>query len=141
MNNQYFQTIYQIIKTGHWVTDQISKELKEFGMTEPQFNVLRILRGAKGKPVTVQEILENMVQRSSNVTRIVDKLLSKEYVERQICATNRRKMDISITPAGSDILKKLDKKVFDFHQPFINKLSEEELKTLKQLIIKLTDND
>ena len=137
MNEQYFQAVYQIITMGHWVTDQISKELKEFGMTEPQFNVLRVLRSAKGEPLTVQEILNNMVQRSSNVTRIIDKLLKKGYVNRQECATNRRKMDITITEAGREILEKLDAKVYDFHRPRMDKLTEEELVTLKALIQKL----
>ena len=90
MDNQYFQAIFQIIRTGHWITDQVSRELKEFGITEPQYNVLRILRGAKGEPLTVQRILKSMVQRSSNITRIVDKLLAKGYVNRQECPSNRR---------------------------------------------------
>lgn len=141
MNEQYFQAIFQIIKKGHWITDQMNQELKEFGMTEPQYNVLRILKGAKGKPVSVQTILENMVQRSSNVTRIVDKLLAKGYVNRQECPTNRRKMDITITQEGIKILKQLDKKVHTFHAPLMNNLNEQELSTLKNLIIKLTTND
>ncbi len=141
MNEDYFQAIYQIIRTGHWITDQVSLELKEFGITEPQFNVLRILKGAKGEPVSVQKILENMVQRSSNVTRIVDKLISKGFVERKECPTNRRKMDITITPEGLEYLKKLDRKVHAFHKPLMNKLNTQELNTLKTLIIKLTTND
>ena len=137
MNKMYFQTIYQIITTGHWITDQVSKELKEFGVTESQYNVLRILKGAKGEPVTVNQILENMVQRSSNITRIVDKLVSKEFVERKECPSNRRKMDITITNKGLNKLKGLDKKVQAFHQPFMEKLNAEELDTLINLIQKL----
>lgn len=137
MNKEYYQTVYEIITTGHWITDEITKVLKEFGVTEPQFNVLRILRGAKGEPVTVGDILDKMVQRSSNITRIVDKLVAKNYVNRKECPTNRRKMDITITEEGADILKQLDKKVHAFHQPFINKLDKEELNTLKSLIQKL----
>jgi DNA-binding MarR family transcriptional regulator len=115
----------------------VSKVLKEDGITEPQFNVLRILRGAKGKPLSVQQILDNMVQRSSNITRIVDKLIKKEFVERKECPTNRRKMDIIITEKGLEQLKILDVKVEAFHQPYIEKLSPAELETLKDLIIKL----
>ncbi|MCG8326064.1 MAG: MarR family transcriptional regulator [Chitinophagales bacterium] len=137
MNKEYYQTVYEIITTGHWITDEITKALKEHGVTEPQYNVLRILRGAKGEPVTVGDILDKMVQRSSNITRIVDKLVTKNYVNRKECPTNRRKMDITITEEGIDILKQLDKKVHAFHQPFINKLDKEELNTLKSLIQKL----
>ena len=137
MNNIYFKAIHQIILTGHWITDSIGKELKEFGISEPQYNVLRILRGAKGKPITVQEIQENMVQRSSNVTRIIDKLLTKKLVERKECPTNRRKMDITITAGGMKSLEEFDQKVKAFHQPMMENLNDKELETLKQLITKL----
>ncbi|NME67386.1 MarR family winged helix-turn-helix transcriptional regulator [Flammeovirga aprica] len=136
-SKKYFKAIHQIIVTGHWITDQVGKDLKEYGITEPQFNVLRILKGQKGAPITVQEIQERMVQRSSNVTRIVDKLLDKKLVNRQECPTNRRKMDITITDKGLEELEKLDAKVGDFHQQFQGNLSEEELETLATLIKKL----
>ena len=137
MNREYFQAIHEIITTGHWVTDEVTKALKSFGVTEPQYNVLRILRGAQGKPITVGAILDGMVQRSSNITRIVDKLVAKEYAQRQECPTNRRKMDIVITTHGLKVLKQLDKKVEAFHQPFFDKLTPKELTTLQGLIVKL----
>lgn len=137
MSKQYFQTIHSIITTGHWVTDQIGKELKEFGISEPQYNVLRVLKEAQGEPVTVARILENMVQRSSNVTRIVDKLLSKGYVTRKENPDNRRKMDICITVQGMVLLEKLDQKVYEFHAPMMERLTPEELNSLKTLILKL----
>lgn len=135
--NVYYDTIFEIIRTGHWMTDSVSKALKEFGIYEPQFNVLRILRGAKGKPLSVNTILENMVQRSSNVTRIVDKLETKGLVERTLCPKDRRKMDIIITPEGLELLKKLDQKVHDFHKPMMKNLNSKEAETLKRLIKKL----
>jgi len=137
MIKNYYHTIHQIILTGHWITDQISKELKEFGITEPQYNVMRVLKEANGEPVSVQKILENMVQKSSNVTRIIDKLVTKGYTQRQECPTNRRKMDITLTDEGAKLLDKLDKKVYNFHQPMLNNLTSEELETLRNLIIKL----
>ncbi len=137
MNKMYFQAVYEIITTGHWITDEVTRALKEYGVTEPQYNVLRILKGAKGKPVTVGGILDNMVQRSSNITRIVDKLVAKNLAKRTECPTNRRKMDIVITPSGVNMLAKLDKKVQAFHKPYFNKLSAEELTVLKNLIQKL----
>lgn len=137
--DDYFSTIHKIIVTGHWYTEQISKELKEFGITEPQYNVLRILKVADGQPRTVQEIQAGMVQKSSNVTRIVDKLLSKEYVDRKECAENRRKMDITLTEKGAEFLKELDKKVYAFHAPLTEKLNKAELNTLHSLIVKLKE--
>ena len=135
--NVYFEAMFEIIKTGHWITDSVSRELKEFDIYEPQFNVLRILRGAKGKPISANAILEKMVQRSSNITRIVDKLTAKGLVERALCTDDRRKMDIVITDKGLDLLIKLDKKVEALHKPMMNNISAEEAETLKRLIIKL----
>ncbi|MBX2870698.1 MAG: MarR family transcriptional regulator [Saprospiraceae bacterium] len=137
MSEPYFTTIHEIITTGHWITDQVALELKEFGVTEPQYNVLRILADTQNSPITAQEILEKMVQRSSNITRIVDKLVAKSLVTRQLCPSNRRKMDISITPIGCALLRTLDEKVESFHQPFMKNLNEAELEQLKHLIIKL----
>lgn len=135
--NAYFEAMFEIIKTGHWITDSVSRELKEFDIYEPQFNVLRILRGAKGKPISANAILEKMVQRSSNITRIVDKLTAKGLVERTLSVEDRRKMDIVITDKGLDLLIKLDKKVEALHKPMMNNLNAEEAETLKRLIIKL----
>ncbi|MBO3698189.1 MarR family winged helix-turn-helix transcriptional regulator [Roseivirga sp. E12] len=138
-NKTYFSAIVEIIKTGHWITDMVSQELKEYDISEPQFNVLRILKGQKGKPITVEVIASLMIHRSSNVTRIIDKLLIRGLVSRQECQTNRRKMDINITAEGIEFLKLLDKKVTDFHKPMMSKISEKEAKDLTRIIKKLKE--
>ena len=140
MNNKYYSTIHSIITSGHWITDEVGKALKTYGISEPQYNVLRVLANAEGEPVSVGTILDQMVQRNSNITRLVDKLISKGLVHRQECPTNRRKMDIVITDAGATLLQDLDKAVQQFHQSMIGNLSEEELSTLKGLITKLTQH-
>jgi len=136
MNKIYFNTILELIKTGHWLTDSVSKELKEYDIYEPQFNVLRILKGAKGTPLSVNTILDRMLQKSSNVTRIIDKLESKGLVERTLCSKDRRKMDIVITKEGSDLLIILNKKLKKFYHLLENNLNQNELETLHSLIIK-----
>ena len=136
-NKEYYKAIFQVIKTGHWFTDSLSQELKEYGISEPQYNALRSLKSFEGKPMTVVELSERMIQRSSNVTRIIDKLIFKNLVIRQECPSNRRKVDIVLTQKGQDFLKILDKKVYEFHEPMINKLTSDELTTLKELIQKL----
>lgn len=137
MNKHYFSAIYQIISTGHWITDQVTKELKTFDISEPQFNVLRILKGSAGSPLTVETIQKRMIQKSSNITRIIDKLLSKGFVERKECAENRRKMDITITKKGLSQLEILNERVLFLHQPMMKNLSNDELNMLSNLIIKL----
>ncbi len=134
---EFQKAVIEIIKTGHWITDSITRELKEYGIYEPQFNVLLILKAANGQPISVNSILENMVQRSSNVTRIVDKLESKGLVDRQLCGNDRRKMDIVITNEGKRLLTKMEKKVTELHKPMFNNLNTKELKTLAHLINKL----
>lgn len=133
----YFESIGEIIRTGHWFTDSITKELKEYGIYEPQYNVMRILYVAKGEPVSVNTILEGMMQPSSNVTRIVDKLSSKGLVSRTLSEKDRRKMDIVLTIEGKKLLEKLDEKVHAFHRPMMKNLTSSEAKTLKDLILKL----
>lgn len=136
---QYFRTIHEIITTGHWITDQVSRELKEYKITEPQYNVLRTLKEANGKPLTVQFIQSKMVQRSSNVTRIIDKLILKNCVNREENRLNRRKMDVTLTEQGEKFLDKLDEKVIAMHAPLMENLTDEELKTLEILIKKLKE--
>ena len=133
----YIGAVYELIKTGHWITDQVGIMLKKFDASEPQYNVLRILKGQKGNPITVQDISSHMIQRSSNVTRIIDKLLEKGMVERKECAVNRRKMDITITEEGLVRLSKLDKVVEDLHKPLSNNITDDEAIELKRLIKKL----
>ena len=137
MNKQYLNAVGHIIKTGHWITDQVNQELKETGISEPQYNVLRILKSRKGQPVTVQEIQEGMVQRTSNVTRIMDKLIEKDLIKRDVCPTNRRKMDNILTETGEKLINQLDKKVYQFHAPMADNLTSDEANILTKLIKKL----
>ncbi len=134
---KYFNAVLQVIILGHQLTDDVSMALKPMDITEPQFNVLRILRGQKGNPITVQEIQSRMIQRTSNVTRIIDKLLVKGFVSRAECAHNRRKMDICITSEGEAYLLQLDAILESLHKPMIDKLTAEELTELNELLIKL----
>ncbi|MGL1891621.1 MAG: MarR family transcriptional regulator [Spirochaetaceae bacterium] len=136
MNTTYYETIHQIIRTGHWITDSLNKLLKDKGSTEPQYNVLRILHTSKEDIITLDYIKEGMVQPSSNVTRIVEKLLIKGYVTREECPTNRRKKDIKLTTQGVIYLKTLDEVVESFHSPMFDKLNSNELNNLKDLIKK-----
>lgn len=134
---KYFETINEIVETGHWITDSISQELREYDIYEPQYNVLRILRSAGGKALKVNEILAQMVQRTSNVSRIIDKLVAKKLVARNLSKTDRRKMNVVLTPQGYELLKKLDVKVQRFHQPQMKNLTDLEIATLKNLLKKL----
>ncbi|MBT5954799.1 MarR family transcriptional regulator [bacterium] len=137
VDKYYLKTIHEVIQVGHWITDQVSDELKEFGITEPQYNVLRILKKNKDKEISVQDIQKKMFQKSSNVSRIIDKLLEKEYVDRAESSGNRRKVDISLTKKGNRSLKVLDEKVYEFHLNIQKKLKKDDLSDLLRILGKI----
>jgi len=113
--------------------------LKPFGLTEPQYNVLRILRGQGGAAMNLYEIGDRMVYPTSNVSRIVDKLLLKAYVVRVACEANRRRVDISITKSGLDLLDELQP-VFDANfEAFVTRLSADEASRMSSSLEQLWD--
>ncbi|HUH27872.1 MarR family transcriptional regulator [Gelidibacter sp.] len=131
------KTVLNISYTSNIIRDIISNILKPFDISIEQFNVLRILRGQKGKPTNLQDIQGRMVSKMSNTTRLVDKLIIKGYVERFICEENRRKVEIFITPQGLEFLKEIDPIVEASEKDIASPLSEEELNTLNNLLTKL----
>ena len=130
------KTILNIIYTKNIISDKFNELLKPFEISEEQYNVLRILRGQKGIPCNMFTIQERMLAKTSNTTRLVDKLLLKEFVNRAICPENRRKMEISITQKGLNILSELDSSVVQHVQLFSDNLSKEELIQLNKLLEK-----
>ena len=119
------------------INDNFNDLLKPYGLSSEQFNVLRILRGQKEKIVNMNVIQERMLTKNSNTTRLIDKLLVKELVTRAICADNRRKMEITITPKGLIVLNELDLKVTAHDKQFTDNLNPDELNTLNDLLEKL----
>ena len=119
------------------INDNFNDLLKPYGLSSEQFNVLRILRGQKEKIVNMNVIQERMLTKNSNTTRLIDKLLVKELVTRAICADNRRKMEITITPKGLIVLNELDLKVTAHDKQFTDNLNSDELNTLNELLEKL----
>ena len=105
--NEYEKLVVNIIYTNCWLTDQQAKVFKPFDLTGPQFNVLRILRGQYPKPCTVNLIIERMLDRMSNASRIVDRLEKKGLVERTVCPSDKRAKDVLITKKGLDVLKEV----------------------------------
>jgi DNA-binding MarR family transcriptional regulator len=116
--------------------DRFLDILKPYDLSSEQYNVLRILRGQKGKAANMSCIQDRMIARTSNTTRLVDKLLVKELVIRKICPENRRKMEITITEKGLKLLEELDPKVIEHENSFAEKLSVQELQHLNELLEK-----
>ena len=131
------KTILNVFFTHTFLKEEVQSVLRPFDVSIEQFNVLRILRGQKGKPVNLQDIQERMVNKMSNTTRLVDKLIIKDYVERFICKKNRRKVEIFITEDGLKLLKEIDPIIEQSENELTSTLNHEELETLNQLLTKI----
>lgn len=131
------ETVINIFLTNIWIKDDLLLELKPFDLSLEQFNVLRILRGQKGKPINLQDIQERMISKMSNTTRLVDKLIKKKFVKRTICKTNRRKVEIVITDLGLKTLKEVDPIIHSTEEKLTKNLTPDELIQLNKLLIKL----
>ena len=129
--------LISLLYTANQVNEQIGEALKPFDLSIPQFNVLRILRGQKGKPANLSTIQERMVSKMSNTTRLVDKLILKKLVERVICEENRRKVEISITQQGMNLLTRIDPVVDMAEKEITNKLQPGEVEKLTELLHQL----
>ena len=130
-------TVIRVFYSNNGIKDELLSALKPFDLSIEQFNVLRILRGRKGQPINLQDIQDRMVSKMSNTTRLVDKLIKKGYVEREICEANRRKVEISITKEGLSILNVLDPQIDQAEQNVTQNLSQKELEQLNILLSKL----
>ncbi|MFH6934723.1 MarR family winged helix-turn-helix transcriptional regulator [Flavobacterium sp. YO12] len=130
------KVILNIMYTQNVIQDHFNELIKQYDLSGEQYNVLRILRGQKGNPANMCVIQERMLAKTSNTTRLVDKLLLKEFVTRNVCPDNRRKIEVLITQKGLDVLKELDPKVDEHERAFAKNISPEELELLNQLLEK-----
>ncbi len=120
--------------TGDYVLNKINGVLKPFDLTSQQYNVLRILRGQKGEAVSLSTIQERMINKNSNTTRLLDKLVIKKLVLREVDPENRRKLKVNITEQGKKILEKIDPLVDAVEDMTTKNLSLSEMKTLNNLL-------
>lgn len=130
------RTVLNVFFTYYEIYATLSELTKKHELTLEQFNVLRILRGQKQQPINMGEIQERMVARSSNSTRIVDKLVEKQLVDRRICPNNKRKMEIVITQQGLEKLSKIDPEIEEMEKQLSKNLSLGELLHLNELLTK-----
>ena len=130
-----FSDVYQelginILFTAAWFGDMHRAALKDCDISLPQYNVLRILRGQKGKAISVAGLCARMIDKSSNASRIVDKLETRKLVLRRVCDKDRRQVDVVITEKGTALLEDLDKKVPTFKTIMTNQLSLKDAEAL-----------
>jgi DNA-binding MarR family transcriptional regulator len=137
--SEYQKTVINLIYTYNWVSEQNKKFFEREDITSQQFNILRILRGA-GKPLSTLQIRQRMLDKMSDTSRIVDRLVKKGLVKKVVCKSDRRLVDVSISETGLELLEKLDQ-TNDEMDSVMNKLSLEEAETLNELLDKIRSAD
>lgn len=133
--NNSHKVLVNIRYTSNFLSQRQNIFMKEFDLTMPQFNILRILRGAK-EALAVNIVKERMVEKSPNTTRLMDKLIDKGLIDRTRCSDDRRVVFVEISEKGLEVLSHIDKK-FDDDDIFNTNLTEKEASTLSDLLDKL----
>ncbi len=141
IKSKAFKSVYEklevnLIFTYNWARDIKSKYFKDINVTPQQYNVLRILRGSYPNPYSTSDIRDRMLDKMSDVSRIVDRLLAKGYLDRKSCDNDRRLVDVVINEKGLGLLREMDKKIQVSAKEFQN-LTKKEVSKLNQLLDKL----
>lgn len=134
--NNWQKATLNLLYTNNWMTNQIKNILQPYGITQQQYNVLRILKGQFPKPLTTSVIRERMLDKMSDASRIVDRLYKKGLVNRQTCLTDKRLVDVIISPIGLELLGNIDQKADQLDLTRRN-LSAEEAIQLNNLLDKI----
>jgi MarR family transcriptional regulator, multiple gene regulator MgrA len=135
--NEYHKCMINLVYTVNQLSYRFRQTLKLHGISEPQYNVLRVLRGFRSEcPVSISFLKERMLDKSSDVSRIVDNLFEKGLIERKENPNDRRQKDIDISEKGLKLLAEMiecDKKA----DLLLAKLTQEEAAELNRLLDKL----
>ncbi len=134
-NNEHQKVMVNIIYTANWINEKLKTFFDKADITQQQFNILRILRGA-GEPISTLQIRQRMLDKMSDTSRIVDRLLLKGLVKKTICPTDKRLVDVSITAKGKKLLEKIDASQNDMEK-ICSQLTEEEAMVINNLLDKM----
>jgi len=137
--SEYQKAVINLIFTYNWTTERLKKLLEESDLTLQQFNILRILRGSQ-MPLSTLQIRERMLDKMSDTSRIVDRLIIKELAKKVICKKDKRLVDVTVTGKGLKLLEKLDSQE-DKMETIIKALTESEAQTLNTLLDKIRQSD
>ncbi|MBM3402205.1 MAG: MarR family transcriptional regulator [Bacteroidetes bacterium] len=134
--NNHQKAVVNLIYTYGWVTNLLRLQLNKHGITLQQYNILRILRGQYPKPATVNILKERMLDKMSDASRIVERLVQKDLVHRGVNSKDRRAVDILISKKGLEMLQKLDHEI-SLKNLLSNNLSDSEANSLSGLLDKM----
>lgn len=138
IDNPHVRATVNVRYTSNWMSTIQNKFMAKFDLTMPQFNILRILRGAK-ESITVNTVKQRMVEKSPNTTRLMDKLIDKGLIERERCSDDRRVVYVKISEEGLRLLERIDKEmeVSGNSVLVMKNLTDEEACLLSDLLDKL----
>lgn len=137
--SEHQRALINLIFTYNWTTEQLKTMFGKHDLTMQQFNILRILRGSE-KPISTLDIRERMLDKMSDTSRIVDRLVIKKLVKKVVCKTDKRLVDVSITDKGKTILHQIDMEEIQV-ESIAQSLSEKEAKTLNKLLDKMRNSN
>jgi len=137
--SEHQKAIINLIYTYHWTTERLKKFFDKEEITMQQFNILRILRGSE-KPLSTLQIRERMLDKMSDTSRIVDRLVLKGLVKKTVCESDKRLVDVTISETGKQLLQKLDVFENDFEN-ILQHLSVEDAIVFNGLLDKIRQSN
>lgn len=136
----YQRLVLNIIYTSNWVSHKQMEIFRSHDLTPEQYNVLRILRGQYPNPIKVSDISDRMLDKNSNTSRLIDKLLLKELVVRTSCPSDRRAVDVLINEAGLNMLKQIDPEI-EVWENTLSHITPEEADAVNALLDKIRQSE
>ncbi len=136
--NEYQKAAINIIFSSNWLNEKVKALLEPEDITQQQYNILRILKGSD-QPLSTLQIRSRMLDRMSDTSRIVQRLLKKGLVEKRTCPSDKRLVDVIISPKGIDLLEKLEQKNTALDR-ILQSLTESEAQTLSHLLDKMRES-
>lgn len=136
-NSEFQKAIVNLVYTASWWNQVAARLLRPFGISQEQYNILRILRGMADQPATIKTLTERMLDNNSNASRLVEKLKKKALVERLECPMDRRRVDITITAKGLQLLDDTSKFMEIGMHSHLKHLTEAEAQQLNELLDKM----
>jgi DNA-binding MarR family transcriptional regulator len=133
-SNEHHKALVNLIYTYNWMMEQMKMTLEKGDLTSQQYNILRILRGA-GEPISTLQIRQRMLDKMSDTSRIVDRLVVKGLVKKVVCKQDKRLVDVSLSPKGLKLVEKMDELNQEMEN-ILQNLNEAEVRTLNKLLDK-----
>jgi DNA-binding MarR family transcriptional regulator len=134
--NEYQKAAINLVFTNNWLMAKHQNFFTHYGITHKQYNVLRILKGQYPNSISTSDIRDRMLDKSSDSSRIVDRLAGRDLVIKRVCPSDKRLVDVSITDRGLNLLNTIDSNIQELDR-FTASLSEDEARQLNVLLDKI----